>query len=260
MIAFLQEQEQKLAGKEAEIDQLRRRVDDQEKTLDELKKTVGDLRAADKEYKNMLGNTTSRCWSTAKDTSSKMASCAARKAAAAKPGRPLSIRSPSTSEATPLDPKMPIFARVFVNVKALGTVVHNSGLVSSTGAFYKFTVEFTNYLPGFALVDVGYGDQKADAKMQHELLSLFCSEDVRCKKIFFVGCHDSGYVHDLAPFVGDEEDRLVLVEAEPARSVIRNLGLPITRFDRVFRKDPLPDNTPTVTGRDASSSDASSEG
>ena len=66
-------------------------------------------------------------------------------------------------------------------------------------------------------------------------------KNIQCKKIFFAGCHDIGYMHELQERQGDTEakERIVLLETTPAEHAFRSLGFPIVRFDNVFRSEPL---------------------
>lgn len=63
----------------------------------------------------------------------------------------------------------------------------------------------------------------------------------QCKKIFFAGCHDNGYLHELREHEGDldAKDRIVLLETTPAQPSFSSLNFDITRFDTVFRTQPL---------------------
>ena len=74
-------------------------------------------------------------------------------------------------------------------------------------------------------------------------------KDPRCQRVYFVGCHDSGYVHDLKSFIGGNPDeaRVVLVETTPAHKDIKALNLPLIQFDKVFRSKPLPQAAGTAS-------------
>lgn len=63
----------------------------------------------------------------------------------------------------------------------------------------------------------------------------------QCKKIFFAGCHDAGYMHDLTEYQGDESTkaRIILLETTPAHHSFRGMGYQIAQFDRIFRSHPL---------------------
>lgn len=171
---------------------------------------------------------------------------------------------------TPLEHGTEVFARVYANFRGLNRALRSSGVVRYTDDVEKFARAFTNARPGFDFVDVDYGKENADFKIRRELrmhflffflFFFFCGEmrltlanhadllkwhymDERCKKIFFVACHDAGYVHDLRPLADENSDRIILVETTPAQPAFRNLGLTITHFDDVFRDAPLEPRNP----------------
>lgn len=161
---------------------------------------------------------------------------------------------------TPLDTEdVPVVARVFANVKGLGNALRLSKVIDSDDDMYTFAEHFTNSRAEFDFVNVGRGKENADSKIRREfvpfhrqhlflvvltimtgMLSHFY-KDPRCKKLFFVACHDGGYAHDLRQYMGPPgiEKRIVLVETTPAEPALRSLGFPIIRFDNVFRDEPL---------------------
>ncbi|EEU43415.1 uncharacterized protein NECHADRAFT_82690 [Fusarium vanettenii 77-13-4] len=145
---------------------------------------------------------------------------------------------------TDLSSDITIFARVFANVKDLAHSLRLSGIVSYEDKFLKFVTNFTNARAEFDFVDVGSGKENADSKMRRMLK--YYHDDVRCKKIFFVACHDAGYAHDLRPYIDDQGSRLVLVETTPAAARIKKLGLPIISFDNVFHSGLLQNETRVI--------------
>lgn len=66
-------------------------------------------------------------------------------------------------------------------------------------------------------------------------------KNIQCKKIFFAGCHDTGYVHELRERRGepDAEERVVLLETTPAEPPFKSLNFALTRFNNVFRSECL---------------------
>ncbi|OAQ89526.1 C-x8-C-x5-C-x3-H type zinc finger protein [Purpureocillium lilacinum] len=142
---------------------------------------------------------------------------------------------------TPLGDDVPIFVRIFANVKGLAKALRISGVINQDEDMHMFAENLTNSRAEFDFVNVGHGKENADSKLRRMLN--YYHKDIRCKKIFFIACHDGGYTHALRPYIGDRENRIVLVETTPAEHNIRNLGLPITRFDNVFRDTPLNNET-----------------
>ena len=63
-------------------------------------------------------------------------------------------------------------------------------------------------------------------------------ENNQCKHIFFAGCHDSGYLSLLTPYVGKSE-RITLLRAASFHPEFESLGLPIREVPSVFMSTPL---------------------
>ncbi|VUC28008.1 unnamed protein product [Clonostachys rosea] len=138
--------------------------------------------------------------------------------------------------------QLPIFARVFANLHHLAGAIKRSGLIDDEEKLIRFSENFTNSCAEFDFINVGRGKENADCKMRRMLKYYY--NDYRCKKIYFVGCHDGGYSHDLREYIGPihkPENRIVLVETTPALPLIKSLSFPMLRFDSVFRSEPLPD-------------------
>lgn len=133
----------------------------------------------------------------------------------------------------------PILVNIRANLADLARVLHNQGSIRATGQMLSFARDFSKTHAEFNFVDVGKGKENADNKMRRMLN--FYHNNIQCKKIIFAGCHDTGYVHDLEEKRGHEDahQRLVLLETTSAEPQFRKLGLPITRFDTVFRTEPL---------------------
>ena len=66
-------------------------------------------------------------------------------------------------------------------------------------------------------------------------------KNFQCKKIFFAGCHDNGYLHELREHVGDPDakERIVLLETTPSEPGFVTLGFSMIRLDTIFRSEPL---------------------
>lgn len=80
----------------------------------------------------------------------------------------------------------------------------------------------------------------------------------QCRKIFFAGCHDAGYMHDLNEYQGDESTkaRIILLETTPAHHSLRGMGYEIASFDRIFRSAPLETAIKQVVSPTSTSSEA----
>ncbi|KAI1801937.1 hypothetical protein F4811DRAFT_563599 [Daldinia bambusicola] len=137
---------------------------------------------------------------------------------------------------------IPILVRVYANLNDLSKSLRLSRIIEYDDDMRLFAERFTNSRADFDFVNVGKGKENADSKIRRMLNHYH--RNVQCKKIFLAGCcHDNGYLHDLRDYTGTKEDRLVLLETTPAEPAFRNLGFPITRFDDVFRSEPLGNET-----------------
>ncbi|CAH0045541.1 unnamed protein product [Clonostachys solani] len=147
---------------------------------------------------------------------------------------------------------LPVFARIYADLDNLATAVHQSGIVDYKEKVSRFFEHFTNSCAEFEFINVGFGKENADCKMRKssltpEMLKYYYT-DPRCERIYFVGCHDGGYGHDLKNYLNSRDEpkkRIFLVETTPALRLIKWLGFDIISFGDVFRKEPLPtEDTP----------------
>jgi hypothetical protein len=78
------------------------------------------------------------------------------------------------------------------------------------------------------------------------MFRLFVS-NAQCKHIIFGGCHDNGYLPMISQYKYDQDTakRITLLETTPAERQYRQVNMPITRFDSVFKNEPL-DSTPKL--------------
>jgi len=154
---------------------------------------------------------------------------------------------------------IPILVRIFANLNDLARSLRLSKVIESTDNMHIFAEQFTNSRAEFDFVNVGRGKENADSKMRSKFpnythpccmeveiyrpLGMFNHflKNLQCKKIFFAGCHDTGYLHDLREYVGEPgaKERIVLVETTPVEPRFVSLGFPITRFSTVFRSEHL---------------------
>ncbi|KAJ5247328.1 hypothetical protein N7468_002311 [Penicillium chermesinum] len=147
-----------------------------------------------------------------------------------------------------------ILVRIFANMNDLARTLHLSRVISGRSDLSTFAEQFTTSRGEYDFINVGPGKENADSKMrgnfQDRLLVLTNLIDMlkhyysnyQCKKIFFAGCHDNGYLNDLQKYTSDEEsrERITLVETTPAQPSFRTmLTFPIIRFDGVFRSTSL---------------------
>ncbi|KAH8650998.1 hypothetical protein BX600DRAFT_472904 [Xylariales sp. PMI_506] len=165
------------------------------------------------------------------------------------------------------DEDIPILIRVYANLNDLAKSLRLSNVIERDEDMKLFAEQLTNSRAEVDFVNVGRGKENADSKIRScynlffsilllsfnvtwvmKALTLFLAEmlshyhrSLQCKKIFIACCHDNGYLHDLRDY-GDTAEpyrKIVLVETTPAQPLFHTLGFPITRFDSVFRSQPL---------------------
>jgi len=136
-----------------------------------------------------------------------------------------------------------VVVHVWANLGGLAKVLVHDGSIGATDHMSEFAEGFSRNRAEFNFVNVGRGKENADNKLRR--MFNFYHNNIQCKKIFFAGCHDTGYVHDLEEKrgTGESERRIVLLETTPAEPKFRQLGFPITHFDNVFRNQPLDNET-----------------
>ncbi|KAJ5987052.1 hypothetical protein N7451_011417 [Penicillium sp. IBT 35674x] len=132
-----------------------------------------------------------------------------------------------------------VVVRVFADLDELSRIMHESRITYRYG-MSTFAEQFSVTRGEFDFVDVGPGKANAARKMTSNLYHFY--NNVQCQKIFWVGCHDAGYLKDLQQYTSDprSRDRIVLVETTPAQPVFRaQLPFPMTKFNHVFRSTRL---------------------
>lgn len=142
---------------------------------------------------------------------------------------------------------IPILIRAYANLNGLANSLRLSNVIDRDEDLRLFAEYCTNQRAEFDFVNVGRGKENADSKIR-KLLKHYL-KNIQCKKIFVACCHDNGYLHDLRGYsdISDYRKKLVLVETTPAEPGFKALGIPVTRFDKVFRAMPL-DNETKRTG------------
>ncbi|GAB7336106.1 hypothetical protein MBLNU13_g08904t2 [Cladosporium sp. NU13] len=136
-----------------------------------------------------------------------------------------------------------VVVHVWANLGDLAKVLVHDGSMGTTDQMSEFAEGFSRNRAEFNFVNVGRGKENADNKLRR--MFNFYYNNIQCRKIFFAGCHDTGYVHDLEEKrgTGESERRIVLLETTPAEPKFRQLGFPIIHFDNVFRNKPLDNET-----------------
>ncbi|KAI4621707.1 hypothetical protein J4E80_004077 [Alternaria sp. BMP 0032] len=143
----------------------------------------------------------------------------------------------------------PIMVQVYLSLDKLAQKLASVGLLRSPQDLRAFAQRFSVNQPLFSIIDVGHGKERADHKIK-EMLRTF-SDNPTCRHIVFGGCHDAGYLLNLEHFKHDaaKSSRITLLETTPAYRGFADLAnFKRTRFDDVFKSEPLPDYQPPVNG------------
>lgn len=71
-------------------------------------------------------------------------------------------------ESLKLPDKVDVVVKAFANVAGLGNTLEKNGKLGNVNEMRQFAAEFSNRRPFFDFVDVGYGKDRADVKVQGE--------------------------------------------------------------------------------------------
>ncbi|PLB37911.1 zinc finger CCCH domain-containing protein [Aspergillus candidus] len=130
-----------------------------------------------------------------------------------------------------------IMVRIYSNLLGLSRSLARNGLVGNEArSLSPFASSFTRSQDLFDYIDAGDKKEGADYKIR-EFFRLFV-ENNQCKHIFFAGCHDTGYLSLLTPYVGKSE-RITLLRAASFHPEFESLGLSIREVPSVFMSTPL---------------------
>ncbi|KAI6906336.1 hypothetical protein KC318_g1884 [Hortaea werneckii] len=130
-----------------------------------------------------------------------------------------------------------IMVRVYANLVALSKSLAKAGLAGKEKrSLATFAASFTQSNDLFDFVDAGESEESANFKIR----TMFRQSvnNAQCKHIFFVGCHDAGYIDELAPYSSDRE-RITLVGSGTFHHEFTKVGLRIENFPMLFRSTTL---------------------
>ncbi|RGP73552.1 c-x8-c-x5-c-x3-h zinc finger [Fusarium sporotrichioides] len=132
-----------------------------------------------------------------------------------------------------------IICRVVANVHGLGKALSNEGCIESPNQFRDFTQGFTQARSSFDFLDVGFGKERADAKIRETARWHLGNQN--CKHILLGIGHDAGYAPFLEEVVHDDESRhcVSLIKGPPLVRELENLQLNVIEFDDIFRPTKL---------------------
>jgi hypothetical protein len=130
-----------------------------------------------------------------------------------------------------------IMVRAYTNLAGLSKTLARAGLVGHEArSLSPFCSNFTRAQDLFDFVDAGDKKENADNKIR-EMFRLFV-ENNQCKHIFFAGCHDTGYLNLLTPYIG-KNDKITLVRGSSFSPEFSRLGLDIDNLNGLFHSNPL---------------------
>ncbi|CAM1503936.1 Fc.00g015270.m01.CDS01 [Cosmosporella sp. VM-42] len=168
-------------------------------------------------------------------------------------------------------------AKVFANVTGLGRAMMRDGCLNDLQNLRDFTLGFTQAKASFDFIDVGYGKERADAKIRET--TRWNLRNQNCKHILLGISHDAGYAPFLDEVLQDEKTRQQISVIEGISTVrelratntnVLKLGGDLFRNDKLvdrdlFRNDkpapfppPLPVSVPPVQTTTAVSTPATS--
>ncbi|KKK16269.1 hypothetical protein ARAM_003172 [Aspergillus rambellii] len=143
-----------------------------------------------------------------------------------------------------------IMVRVYANVLGLSKSLARTGLVGfEARSLSTFSSSFTRAQDLFDYTDAGDQKEGADCKIRGivlmpyaiwedtlltttEMFRLFADNN-QCKHIFFAGCHDTGYLSLLTPYLG-RTDRITLIKAASFHPGFESLGFAVRELPAVF--------------------------
>ncbi|RHZ47716.1 zinc finger CCCH domain-containing protein [Aspergillus thermomutatus] len=138
-----------------------------------------------------------------------------------------------------------VMVRIYSNLLGLSKTLARAGLAGfEARSLSAFTSNFTRSQDLFDFIDAGDKKEGADFKIREEMFRLF-ADNSQCKHIFFAGCHDTGYLSLLTPYIG-KRNRITLLKAASFHPEFKTLDLPIREMPDVFMSAPLGESQPTA--------------
>lgn len=132
-----------------------------------------------------------------------------------------------------------IICRVMANVGGLSKALYNEGCIEQLDQFRDFTLGFTQAKASFDFIDVGFGKERADAKIRETARWHLGNQN--CKHILLGIGHDSGYAPFLEEIVHDEDSRrcVSLIKGPPLARELDSLQMNVIDFNDIFRATKL---------------------
>lgn len=132
-----------------------------------------------------------------------------------------------------------VAAKVVCNLHGLMKAMHRDGSLDKVDDWKDFTIGFTQSKASFEFVDVGYGKERADAKIQGT--AKWNLRNHNCKQVFLGISHDAGYAPFLDEILHDDAmfRRVTIIEGSPIVRELAATNLPKVSFPDIFRAEKL---------------------
>lgn len=133
-----------------------------------------------------------------------------------------------------------IMVRVYADIAGLSKHLYRAHLTGpEKRSLAPFVAGFNRSHGLFDFVDVGEWEETADLKLR-AALNLYATNP-QCKHIYFAGCHDGGYITDLATYSGVKE-RFTLVTSSDIKfqNDYKRLDMGIEKIPGLFQPVPVP--------------------
>lgn len=155
------------------------------------------------------------------------------------------LRQAVTAQYTNGSEDIEIVAKIVANLTGLSRAMKRDNAIDNENDLREFMVGFTQAMSSFDFVDVGYGKERADSKIQDT--ARFHLRNYNCKQILLGVSHDAGYAPFLDSALHDEtaRKRVAVLEGYPTVKEILATGVDLLSFDALFRSDKLMDRTAT---------------
>lgn len=125
-----------------------------------------------------------------------------------------------------------IVVHVYANVSGLSQLVAKAGRCGGERrAFGPIVAGFNRNNCNFDFVDAGDRKENADTKMKPKF-DMY-AENVHCQRIYFAGCHDSGYTSMLTS-QANQRDKIILLRHMEYHHFFKDLGFDVEDIAGIF--------------------------
>ncbi|KAI1213639.1 uncharacterized protein F4807DRAFT_469518 [Annulohypoxylon truncatum] len=142
------------------------------------------------------------------------------------------------------DTPVTVVAKVVANVPGLARAMKRNNCIPNEATLYEFIAGFSQIKPDFEFADVGYGKERADAKIIDS--ARFHLRNYNCKQIVMGISHNAGYGPFLDGLINNDntKQRITILEGTPTVQAILNIGVSVMNFHTIFRTEKLDPKSP----------------